>query len=101
MSASVPTVEGTRPLFHDLSAGMKLFWYELKTKELCYNLTFPSKRVEKLMLATTDKGDTVFDPFLGSSTMLELSHKNGRNFIGCDINEDFVTNGKNIYKEIK
>ena len=33
--------------------------------------------------------------------MLELSHKNKRKFIGCDINEDFVINGKNIYREIK
>ena len=66
-----------------------------------HTATFPSKLVEKLMLATTDKGDTVFEPFLGSSTMLELSHKNQRNFIGCDINKDFVINGKNTYKEIK
>lgn len=66
-----------------------------------HTATFPSRLVEKLMLATTEKGDTVFDPFLGSSTMLELSHKNKRNFIGCDINRNFVINGRNIYKEIK
>lgn len=66
-----------------------------------HTATFPSKLVEKLMLATTDKNDVVFEPFLGSSTMLELSHKNSRQFIGCDINEDFVIHGKNTYNVIK
>ena len=61
-----------------------------------HTATFPEKLVEKLLLATTDKGDTVFEPFLGSATMLELAQKNNRQFIGCDINKEFVINSKNI-----
>ena len=53
------------------------------------------------MLATTSKNDVVFEPFLGSATILELSHKNSRRFIGCDINKEFVIHGKDIYNEIK
>lgn len=55
-----------------------------------HTATFPTKIVERLLLSTTDKGDTVFDPFLGSGTMLNLSIEHGRKFIGCDINRDFV-----------
>lgn len=55
-----------------------------------HTATFPSKVVKRLLLATTDKGDTVFEPFLGSGTILDLCLKFERKFIGCDINKDFV-----------
>ncbi len=66
-----------------------------------HTATFPERLVEKLLLATTDKDDVVFEPFLGSATMLEMSYKHGRNFIGCDINREFVTHGKKVYNIIK
>lgn len=56
-----------------------------------HTATFPSKVVSRLLLAVTDEGDTVFDPFLGSATMMEMCLKYGRRFIGCDINRDFIT----------
>jgi len=55
-----------------------------------HTATFPSKIVEKLLLAVTDKNDTVLDPFLGSGTMLDICLKNQRKFIGCDICKEFV-----------
>jgi len=55
-----------------------------------HTATFPSKIVEKLLLSVTDAGDTVFEPFLGSGTMMELCIKNQRKFIGCDICKFFV-----------
>lgn len=55
-----------------------------------HTATFPSKIVEKLLLAVSDEGDTVFEPFLGSGTMLDLCIKHNRKFIGCDILKDFV-----------
>ena len=61
-----------------------------------HSATFPKRVVERLLLSVTDKGDLVFEPFLGSGTMLELSLKHQRNFIGCDICEDFVSNAVNI-----
>lgn len=61
-----------------------------------HTATFPSELVEKLMLAVTDEGDTVLDPFLGSGTMLDVSLKYQRKFIGCDINKDFVLEAKKI-----
>src|SRR3989344_4864846 len=55
-----------------------------------HTATFPSKIVEKLLLSVTDKNDVVFEPFLGSGTMMDLCIKNNRKFIGCDINKTFV-----------
>lgn len=60
-----------------------------------HSATFPRSIVTPLLLATTDRDDTVFDPFLGSGTMYYICKKYGRNFIGCDINKDFVTNLRN------
>ena len=61
-----------------------------------HSATFPTKIVEKLLLSVTDKNDLVFEPFLGSGTMLELSLKNKRRFIGCDICKNFVNNSVEI-----
>jgi len=63
-----------------------------------HTATFPASVVSRLLLATTDKGDTVFEPFLGSGTVYDLCVKHARNFIGCDINETFV---KGVVKRIK
>ena len=66
-----------------------------------HTATFPTKLVEKLLLAVSDPLDVVFEPFLGSGTMLEISLKHNRKFIGCDINNDFILNAKNIYQNLK
>lgn len=66
-----------------------------------HTATFPSKLVEKLILSVTDKGDTILDPFLGSGTTLDVSLKNQRKFIGCDINKDFVIKASEIAKKHK
>ena len=55
-----------------------------------HTATFPSKLVKRLLLATSDEGDTVFEPFLGSGTMLDLCLETNRRFIGCDINKTFI-----------
>jgi len=55
-----------------------------------HTATFPSKLVERLMLATTDEYDTIFEPFLGSGTMMDVALQHNRKFIGCDINPKFV-----------
>ena len=55
-----------------------------------HSATFPPSLVKKLLLSVTDINDLVFEPFLGSGTMMDLSLQTQRRFIGCDICEDFV-----------
>lgn len=44
----------------------------------------PEKLIAKLILASSNAGDTVFDPFLGSGTTAVVAKKLGRNFIGIE-----------------
>lgn len=49
----------------------------------------PEKLLAKIILASTNKADFVFDPFLGSGTTAVVSKKLGRNFSGIEIDKDF------------
>ena len=49
----------------------------------------PEKLVAKLVLASSDKGDVVFDPFLGVGTTSVVSKKLGRRFFGVEIDRTY------------
>lgn len=46
----------------------------------------PEKLLERVILASTNPGDLVFDCFMGSGTTQVVAMKLGRRFIGADIN---------------
>ena len=50
---------------------------------------FPEKLAEFFILAGSDEGDIVLDPFSGSGTCAVVAERLGRRWIGIDINEDF------------
>ena len=45
----------------------------------------PVALVEKALANSSDLGDTVYDPFLGSGTTLVASHRLGRVCYGCEL----------------
>jgi len=47
----------------------------------------PEKLVAKIILASSDKGDMVFDPFLGSGTTSVVAKKLGRKYLGVEMND--------------
>lgn len=49
----------------------------------------PEKLLAKLILASSNPGDVVFDPFLGSGTTAVVAKKLGRQFCGVEINEEY------------
>ena len=49
----------------------------------------PEKLLAKLILASSNKGDTVFDPFLGSGSTAVTAKKLGRHFVGIEKNEQY------------
>lgn len=55
---------------------------------------FPVGLIERLVLALTNEGDLVFDPFSGvaSSGVAALLH--GRHFWGCEIMEEYIDQGR-------
>ena len=57
------------------------------------NTSHPTQKSEKLiakiMLASSNPSDVVFDPFLGSGTTSVVAKKLGRNYIGIEENEQY------------
>jgi site-specific DNA-methyltransferase (adenine-specific) len=47
----------------------------------------PEKLVAKIMLASSNAGDVVFDPFLGSGTTSVVAKKLGRRYVGVELDE--------------
>jgi len=50
----------------------------------------PEDLLKRIVLASTNKGDLILDPFTGSSTTGIASHFFGRNFIGIDTDAKFL-----------
>lgn len=51
---------------------------------------FHEKLIEPIVLAACPHDGLVFDPFMGSGTTAVVAVKYGRNYIGCDVNPDYV-----------
>ena len=49
----------------------------------------PEKLIAKMILASTDEGDVVLDPFLGSGTTSVTAKKLGRHYIGIERDEQY------------
>lgn len=50
----------------------------------------PEDLLKRIVLASTNKGDLILDPFAGSSTTGVAAYLLGRSFIGMDMNEKFL-----------
>jgi DNA modification methylase len=51
---------------------------------------YPEKLVERLLLAGCPPSGTVLDPFIGAGTTAIVARKLKRNFIGIELNPDYV-----------
>ena len=54
-------------------------------ERLGYNTQKPLALLERIIKASSNPNDVVFDPFCGCATTLEAAHKLGRQWIGVDI----------------
>jgi len=50
----------------------------------------PEGLIERMVLASSDEGDKVLDPFSGSGTTLRVCQQLNRNAIGVELNEEYV-----------
>ena len=55
----------------------------------------PVKLLERIILASTNPGDLILDPFAGSSTTGVVAIRNGRRFVGCELENEFIEISKN------
>jgi DNA modification methylase len=72
---------------------------ELISRELLNTIQKPEKLIERLVKASSNEGDIVFDPFTGVGTTFAVCKKLNREFIGFELNPDFVAiSNKRIQK---
>ena len=77
----------------------KTIWRIPPSKNNGHVCTFPEKLVENCIFPTTDIGDTIIDPYLGSGTTAIVAIKHGRRFIGIENDHKyFATACRNIQK---
>ena len=53
--------------------------------------TYPEELIEPCILAGSQKGDIILDPFMGSGTTAVVAKKNSRAYIGCELHEDYAS----------
>lgn len=59
----------------------------------------PEGLFERMILASSNEGDTVLDPFVGSGTALRVCQQTNRKGIGIDINPEYVQMTEDRLKE--
>ena len=52
--------------------------------------TFPKKLIRRILKCACPKGGLVLDPFCGSGTALLVAHKMGFDWVGIDLNPEYV-----------
>ncbi len=62
--------------------------------------TFPEELPEKCIKAGTSEGDIVLDPFIGIGTTAMVAKKLKRNYIGFDINSEYIELSKQRIEKI-
>lgn len=60
-------------------------------EDVLHKAPYPTSLINRIVEVSTDAGDTVLDPFLGSGTTAVAALELGRNCIGYELNEEFQT----------
>ena len=58
---------------------------------------YPPELIEPCIKAGSEEGDIILDPFMGSGTTAMVAKELGRDYIGCELHEDY---GKLIQKRL-
>lgn len=84
-----------------VSGGLKRNDYQTRNKRSVWTIatstnsenhyaSYPVELIEPCVLAGSRPGDTVLDPFNGTATTGAAALKHGRNYIGIDLNPDYI-----------
>lgn len=63
---------------------------ELISRDLLHTIQKPERLIERIVKASSNEEDLIFDPFVGSGTVPVVCQKTNRNFVGCEINKKYV-----------
>jgi DNA modification methylase len=62
---------------------------ELVSREMLNTIQKPKKLIERIIKASSNPGDLVFDPFCGSGTVPVVCGRFARQFVACEINPEY------------
>jgi DNA modification methylase len=63
---------------------------ELVSREMLNTIQKPEKLIERIVKASSNESDIVLDPFSGVGTTFAVCKRLNRNFIGFEINEEYI-----------
>ncbi|GHT67653.1 methyltransferase [Bacteroidia bacterium] len=63
---------------------------ELVSREMLNTIQKPERLIERIVRASSNEGDLVLDPFSGVGTTFAVCKKLNRNFIGFELNSDYI-----------
>ena len=83
-SIKVPTVDGNQ------LKRKKSVW-EVKTKPYkgAHFAVYPTELIVSPILAGSEKGDIILDPFMGSGTTAAVAKSLDRHYLGCELHDDY------------
>ena len=87
---SVPEIRKLFPILNRKVNGKKL-----------HSTQKPESLLHRILLATTNKGDFVMDPFLGTGTSAAVAKKLGRSYFGIERDKNYFKAAQNRVKKTK
>lgn len=86
---------GKKYLLHPYGTVISDIWTDIhrirhKVRRDAHPCQLPPHLVERMILSTTDEGDVVFDPMVGTGTTAVAAKRMGRKYIGIDIDEKYT-----------
>lgn len=74
---------------------------ELVSRDALNTIQKPEKLIERLILASSNQGDLILDPFAGVGTCPVVCKRHLRNFIAFEMNPEFVQAGNERLKTLE
>jgi len=65
-----------------------------ETQTTWHDAPFPDELVKRCILLYSFEGDIVFDPFLGSGTVMKVARELGRNSVGIELSPEYLEKAK-------
>ena len=87
------------PLLSDVWNDIHRIRHKKRRNEHPCQLAIPL--LERLILMTTDEGDIVLDPFMGTGTTAVAAKQLGRKYIGIEIDSDYVNIAKKNVQSVQ
>lgn len=90
---------GFGPLLSDVWSDIHRIRHKKRRDE--HPCQLPVPLLERLILMSTDEGDIVFDPFIGTGTTAVAAKRLGRKYIGIDIDPQYIKITEKNLKQAK